>query len=137
MLHDSFLINIRRMQINKFLKSHLFSEKGITMLLTVFVLGSVLAIASALATTVVIQLRVAGATEDSTVAVFASDAGIECKLRELRYADITCPASGDLGGGLGYDLTTPPASECGSGITTCIKSVGKYRATRRGIEATY
>lgn len=116
------------------LKKIFSQEKGMTLLLTVFVLGGVLAISSALATTAVIQLKISGAVEDSTVAFYAADAGVECRLYYIRQGEFgvtdDCLALTTLNNGASYQID--PLFP-----TNPMKAIGIYRATRRGIEATY
>lgn len=116
---------------NKILNS-LLSEKGITLLMTIFVLGGVLAISSAIANTVIIQLKISGAAEDSTIAFFAADAGVECRLWYIRQgaAGDDCLSITNLANAASYEIKT-------GFETNPLKSVGSYRATKRGIEATY
>ncbi|HBA52353.1 TPA: hypothetical protein DCY68_00940 [Candidatus Azambacteria bacterium] len=122
------------MKKGKIFNQHFFSEKGITLLLTVFVLGGILAIAASLATTAVIQLKISGAVEDSTVAFYAADAGIECRLYYIRQGEFgvtdDCMTLTTLNNGASYQIDSLYS-------TNPMKAVGIYRATRRGIEATY
>ena len=113
-------------------------QKGASLYLGLIIMAIILAIAFGLSSIFLSQAEMIRGMGDSVVAFYAADAGIEKALMQR-----TDPTSLD-----GYSETmTNEASftifvlSSGEGDCTaanfCIKSVGKYKETRRAIEITY
>lgn len=128
-------------------------ERGVTMLLVVAILSSLLSISMGIFNVIFGQMRISGEIADSFVAFYSADQGIERTLYIDRISDIAnpygiCPAPGancyvetgasTVSGGC-YDLSVNKA-----GGATEIKVLGQYRCganptrvVKRGFNLVY
>lgn len=133
-----------------------FSQKGVSLYLAIIIMVILLAIVLGVTTILVGQLKMIKEMENSVIAFYAADTGIERVLRVIMY-DPPPAASysgfldidGDgqpLNGICPDDLDSHPndacyklevldseESDCTASLH-CIKSVGIYKETRRAIE---
>lgn len=103
-------------------------QRGITLLLTILILASIVAVAITMTTIFLLQFRLSGGARDSVQAIYAADSGIEWRLFvERRCAqDVSCP-------------TTPVLKNGEATFTwkfqdTTLKVVGSYRNTNRALD---
>lgn len=115
-------------------------NKGIALLITLVLLGTIIATALGVAVLSTTQTGVTRLVDDSTLAVFAADAGAEkmfyaCSGKVNPYP--TPPFSfskGDIGNGAGYTVKMDPNENC---TDILVKSTGQKNTARRSFEATY
>ncbi len=133
-------------------------NKGISLLLTILILGIILAITSVMALVVLQELKISSNVEESTVAFFAADTGIEYGLYLERKIcrESGCPVPPCLSGCAdGLDAFPPfyTASNCWTGeidacyeievrktlatTTIIIKSKGTFKGVERAIETSF
>lgn len=110
------------------------------MLLTLFLLSSILVVTLGAADLVVAGIRMNRLTGYSNIAFFASEAGLERALWEARQNNYVLPSAntsnvfslGNLGNNSSY------AVDYGSSTpNVTFKSIGVYRAVKRSVESTY
>ena len=114
-------------------------EKGVILLLTLFLLTGILVITLGAADLVMAGIKMNRLTGYSTLAFFASEAGLERSLWEARknaylypLVDVDEVFGGDLGNGSSYlvDYAT-------STPTITFTSGGSYGGAKRSVESTY
>lgn len=133
-----------------------FKNKGVSLYLTLVILGILLAAALGLAAVLLGQIKTIKGVGDSVVALYAADSGIEkalddepplpsygpTSINEASYevsvkcclwSDSWCLLDQDECSGFGTGLTED--SSC-VGSYFCYKSIGTYRETKRAIEIT-
>lgn len=109
------------------------NQKGIILLLTLFILSGILAIALAAAGLVLAGLKMNRLTGYSSLAFFASEAGLERALWEARKNNIiqswpeTALANGSI-----YSVIYTSA-----GGDIIFQSIGSYLGAKRSVESTY
>lgn len=123
-------------------------EQGITLLLVVAILSSLLSISLGIFNIIFGQIRISGEIADSFVSFYAADQGIEKILYRDRQLKEICPVpsmscytetgSAAFSGGC-YDITVNKV-----GVDTQIKVLGQYRCgtnpsrvVKRGFDVTY
>lgn len=126
-------------------KSNSFNlQRGVSLYLSVLIIGILLAIALGLSTITLIQIKVIREMGDSVIAFYAADTGIEDVFyRETQGESVTStctfisPCIGDLGDpDRRYSVIgLTPGGDCG-GTYYCLESVGFYKNTRRAIRIT-
>jgi len=106
------------------------SQKGISLYITIIILGLISGIVFGLSSLFLNQVKMSRTIGDSFKAFYAADAGIEQSLYSIRIEEgdglITLT---DLGNGQEYEVES-----CGD---TCRKSIGYYSDTQRSIQITY
>jgi len=122
-------------------------QKGVSIYFALMIMTILLAIALGMSTILIGQIKMIKRMEDSVIALYAADAGIEKILYDASTGiDITdpeynpCPPPPPCICNLGdacYTVTVLPYTDpdC-PGDYYCIKSTGIYRKTRRAIQAT-
>ncbi|MDP2910351.1 MAG: hypothetical protein Q8N58_01005 [bacterium] len=118
------------------------NQKGLSLYLAVIVMVIVLAIVFGITTILLTQLESIKGMENSVVAFYAADTGIEQILDSGRAAPVsTCTTEATacpLDNGSKYYVVV---SSSGAGGCTasnfCIKSAGVYKGTKRSIEVKY
>lgn len=121
-------------------------SRGISLLLTIFMISILLAMSLGLSTILLQGIKMVRGTGDSVIAFYAADTGIERTMvgwanpppsdipettldNEARYRVFVYKGPETPGG---------PAPECTEpGLYYCIKSVGFYNGTKRAIEIDY
>jgi len=124
------------------MKSNLIcnKESGISLLLAILILALILGVALGLNTILLQQIRMTREMGNSVIAFYAADTGIEEALmvRDNPSSSCTQDSPCPLGNGATYYLSISPTSppDCVA-LDYCIKSVGIFKGTRRGIEIDY
>ncbi len=123
------------------MKSNLIcnKESGISLLLAILILALILGVALGLNTILLQQIRMTREMGNSVVALYAADTGIEEALMVRDNPSSSCTQDSQcLLGGATYYLSISPTSppDCVA-LDYCIKSVGIFKGTRRGIEIDY
>lgn len=127
-------------------------EKGVSLYLTVVIMSVLLAISLGLSSILIVQIKVIKGMEDSVVAFFAADTGIENELKinsnpgtsYSGFLDLdnngqtgtNCPE--DLvsyRGDCCYEVQILDQGEDGcQALNRCIRSIGVFKETRRALE---
>lgn len=122
-------------------------QKGISLYLAVIIMAILLSVALGITTILLGQMRVTRGMEESTMAFFAADSGIEKVMYSIYNNNFQPSYSGPPGDPTytvtlvcGKDYIDCPAPlvrdfSC-SAPYFCIKSVGKYKEVKRAIEVT-
>jgi Tfp pilus assembly protein PilX len=118
-----------------------FSQKGIALYMTVVISSLILILALNVAAIFYTQTHISGGMEHSVSAFYAAETGVERTLYEVFQGTMAtnCPSNQCIGTLLnGANYTTsyllPGEPDCPSStINYCLKSVGQYKETRRGI----
>lgn len=123
------------------MKSNLLynKESGISLLLSILILSLILGVALGLNTIFLQQIRMTKEIGDSVVAFYAADSGSEEVLMTRDNPSSSCIQESpcQLGNGASYYISiTLPGGNCLS-QNYCIKSIGIFNNTRRGIEIDY
>ena len=117
-----------------------FSQKGVSLYLSIIIMVILLAIVLGVATILVGQLKMIREMENSVIAFYAADTGIEEVLEVIIHdagiPDPRYPPAGQTSvGGASYYVQVFLPGEFGCNASLyCIKSVGTYKETRRAIE---
>lgn len=107
-----------------------YSQKGISLFLSVLILTILLTLALGLSTILVSQTRILRGMGDSVQAFFAADSGIERALFEGGSV------SGTFKNGAKYETQFLSRGPNCAGSYYCLKSKGIFRQTQRAIEIT-
>ncbi len=118
------------------------NSKGVSLYLTVIVLTVLLAMALGLSSILIVQMKMVRGMEESVIALFAADTGVE-RILYVSESDI----SGSLPNGSSYIAQircSPSYSFCPYIIDSdcdaprfCIKSKGIFGKTQRAVEMKY
>lgn len=115
------------------------NQEGISLLLAILVLALVLGAALGISTILLQEIKMARATGNSIIAFYAAETGIEQVLMTKANPSSSCNESSpcNLSNGASYYLNIlTPGAGC-SAPNFCLKSIGIFKETRRGIEASY
>lgn len=122
-------------------------QKGVSIYLSLMIMVILLAIGLGISTIIVNRLKMLKGIEDSVIAIFAADTGIERVLYAISINDLRTNYSGIVGSA-SYNATLVCGStytECPSPLSQdvnclafyyCLKSTGTYNETNRAIEVT-
>jgi len=119
-------------------------QKGVSLYLTIVVLSVLTAALLSLVAISVSQIKVIWTLSDSVIAFYAADSGIEEMLKDREspnasysgYLDLNENGVQDSEDSF-YEVTvTPAGAEC-LAQNYCVKSVGRYKKTKRAIEIKY
>ncbi len=122
--------------MNKYIKNN----RGVILLLTLFILSGILIITLAAAELVLAGIKMNRLTGYSSLAYFASEAGLEKALFEVRKNSYLLPAADttgvfnlpNLGNNSAYSVNYATSSP-----KVTFQSIGSYGGARRSVEATY
>jgi Tfp pilus assembly protein PilX len=122
--------------MNKYKKN----QTGIILLLTLFILSGILVITLGAADLVFAGIKMNRLAGYSNLAFFASEAGMERALWEVRKNNYVLPnvdttnvfSLGDLGNGSSYSVNYATSTPY-----VIFKSIGSYRGVKRSVESTY
>ncbi|XOA42804.1 MAG: hypothetical protein ACKKMO_03360 [Candidatus Nealsonbacteria bacterium] len=109
------------------------SQRGVSIMLAVFILSFLLAISMGISTILVRQIKIMREIGYSVIAFYAADAGIEVVLYEDR----------SIGLSDGYTTSTVFVNDASYEVEfhtndiTTITSIGSYKNTKRAIETRY
>lgn len=105
-------------------------EKGIALLLTMIILSAGSLIAMLIATIVVIQFKLSSDVNNSMIAVYAADSGVEWQLYQIRNGvSVPVPAMSN-----GASVST---TVIGGYPNFTIKSLGAYKEVKRQFEVSF
>ncbi len=105
-------------------------EKGIALLLTMIILSAGVSIAMLIAAIVVFQSKLSSDINNSTIAIYAADSGVEWQLYQIRNgASVPIPIMSN-----GATITT---TVTGSSPNFTIKSLGSFGAVKRQFEVNF
>ncbi len=105
-------------------------EKGIALLLTMIILSATMLTATLIATIVIIQFKLSSDINNSTIAIYAADSGVEWQLYQVRNgASVPVPVMSN-----GATITT---TVTGSSPNFTIKSLGAYKEVKRQFEVNF
>ncbi len=115
------------------------SQQGISLLLAIFVLALISAVVLGISTILLQETKIAREIGNSVVAFYAAETGIEQILMTKQSPVTACIESSPcpLTNGAVYYLSITPAGANCSGQNYCLKSIGIFKGTRRGIEVNY
>ncbi len=106
------------------------NQKGVALLLTVVIISVVLLIAVLISNIVITQLKLAGDINDSVVAIYAADSGVEWQLYQIRNgASVPAPTMSNG--------ATVSATVTGVFPNFIIKSLGSFGLVRRQLEVNF
>lgn len=119
-----------------------FHQEGIALVLSVFVLSAILAIAMGISTLLLRELQFSRSAGFYIPAFFAADSGIEKVLMQRNtpasFSECTSSAPCTLQNGASFWVVVRAAGVGGCAAPNfCIESTGGYRGTRRAIEVNY
>ena len=127
---------------------NLKNQNGNILVFSIIVLSIVLATALGITAIILQEVKMARAVGNSVISFYAAESGVErlsMWKENLLLSPLLSEGGGctnknslcDLGNGSGYYLSaSPPGGGC-LADNACIKSVGIYNKTRRGIEINY
>lgn len=114
-------------------------SRGISLYIAILIMAILLAIVLGVSTILVTQIRIIRGMENSVVAFYAAESGIEKVLK-----DRTDPSGWDgdtetLSNSADYEITviSGGVGDCPVSKLYCIKSVGNYEKTNRAIQVSY
>lgn len=113
---------------------HLSKQKGVSLYIAIMIIAILLAIVLGAGAILLAQLKVIKGMENSIVAFYAADSGIE---RVLMDRSNPLPFDGyseTLDNGASYEITALVAPVPDNFY---IRSVGEYKGTKRAIEVVY
>ena len=113
-----------------------YSQKGLSLYLVIVIMTILLAVVLGLSAILLRQLKTVKGMEDSVIAFYAADTGIEKVLLDRGEPTGHDGESGTLANGAEYKIEVYSGINCGAS-NYCIKSVGIYKRTRRAIEVSY
>jgi hypothetical protein len=120
-----------------------YSEKGVSLFITVVILGVVLGIVSGLTSLVLRQIATVSGLGESVVALHAADSGIEKLTYELRKNSYSfsctppCEVTDIIWDNFDQPSLVHEVYFQEETPRIIIRSVGQYRQTRRAIEVTF
>ena len=105
-------------------------KKGIALLLTMIILSATVLTATFIAAIVIIQLKLSSDINNSTIAIYAADSGIEWQLYQIRNgASVPAP---NMSNGATISTTV-----IGNYPNFTIKSLGSYGLVKRQLEVNF
>jgi len=115
------------------------NQKGVSLYIAVILMAIVLAIVFGITTILLTQLESIKGMENSVVAFYAADTGIEKALTQRANPLGFNGYSETLDNSASYNITVfaGGTGTCLAGKLFCIKSAGVYKGTKRSIEVKY
>lgn len=113
------------------------NKKGTTLLLSLLILAVIFAIAIGVSNIILNQIKITGRVEESVLAFYAADTGIECKLYDifiLKSPESNSCSQFQSPRYLENKSTIVELNFSTSSIGSSIESIGQYILTRRGIK---
>jgi len=107
------------------------NQKGVSLFLAIMIMSVLSAVALALIGISISGIKIAKGLEDSVMAFYAANTGIERALYNIRKDGILDNFSGTL------EETSYEVTIDSDGTSATITSVGSYRETKRAIEVNY
>ena len=122
--------------MNKYIKNN----KGVILLLTLFILSGILIITLGAADLVLAGIRMNRLAGYSSLAFFASEAGLEHALWKVRKDNYPLPDTDQINMFQNLNIGNDSAFQVNyatSSPNVIFKSIGSYRGTKRSVESTY
>ena len=112
------------------------NQKGVSLYITIALVFVFLSIILGVSTILLGQIKIIRSIEDSVIALYAAESGIEQALMD-RFAPAS-DYSGTLANGSSYvvEVLSSTHLECDA-ANYCINSLGTYRNARRAIQVSY
>lgn len=113
------------------------NQKGLSLYISIIIMSILLSIVLGISTILVSQIKIVKGIENSVIAFYAAETGIEQVL--VGRVDPTSfdGFSNTLTNGASYDITVfSSGPNCGAS-NFCIKSVGTFRDVKRAIQVSY
>lgn len=130
--------------IKQILSKNSNSQKGISLYLVIMILSLLFGVSLGLSSLLVAQFKMIRGIEESVIAFYAADTGIEKTLFNIVSSDF-----GSLSNSATYTIETKCSQDftaCPEGFEVdndceafryCIRSEGKFKTTKRAIETKY
>ncbi len=120
-----------------FLLKKVKGQQGVSLYLSIMIMVILLSIVLGMSGILLGQLKMMKGIENSVIAFYAADTGIE-KVLVQRGSPIPLDGtSGELDNGASYEIKVfLPGSNCNA-ANFCISSVGIYKGTQRAIQVSY
>ena len=117
-------------------KEILKNKKGIVLLITIIILGALLAAALGVASVFIKETQISALVDDSLIAILAADAGLEKMLYNVRIlgGSSTTSFNTDLSNGASY-ITCENPTTCSDSLFI-FTSTGAFSNARRTLEAS-
>jgi len=109
-------------------------QKGVSLYIAIMIIVILLAIVLGAGAILLGQLKTIKGMENSIMAFYAADTGIEEVLMKRASPS---SVSGSLNNGATYNVEVIGAGSNCSANNYCIRSVGSYKGTKRAIEVEY
>lgn len=113
------------------------NQKGLSLYITVIIMSILLAIVLGISTILVSQMKIVKEIENSVIAFYAAETGIEQVLTARANPIPFDGYSGTLTNSATYDITVFSSGLNCPAPNFCIKSVGSFRNARRAIQVSY
>lgn len=116
-----------------------FSQRGVSALFALLIMTLILGISLGISTILLQQLKMIREIGNSVIAFYAAETGIEEILVSKENPSSSCIKDSpcELNNGATYYLIINPAGPACSSTNYCLKSIGIFKKTRRGIEVNY
>jgi hypothetical protein len=116
-----------------------YSEQGISLLLAILISALVLGSALGISTILLQETKMGREIGNSVIAFYGAETGIEQVLTTRQNPSSSCTEISPcvLANGVSYYLNIQSRGGSCSAANFCIKSIGIYKETRRGIEVNY
>lgn len=114
-----------------------FSQKGVSLYLSIMIMAILLSIVLGMSGILLGQLKTMKGIENSVIAFYAADTGIEKVLVDRRNPNTNPEHYNGSVGDATYEVKVlSPGVNCNA-VNYCISSVGTYRETQRAIQVSY
>jgi len=111
------------------------NQKGVSLYITIALVFILMSIVLGLSTILLGQIKVIKSVEDSVIALYAAESGIE---EVLISRNNPVGVSGSLGNNSSYSVTILTSASPGcSAANYCIQSVGTFKESKRAIRVSY
>ena len=113
------------------------SNRGTTLYLALIILAILTAIVFSVSSIILGQIKTMRGMGNSIIALYAADTGIEKKLYGMYQEGDFGDLYGNLDNNAAYQVIflNPGEGNCPSDAYYCIKSIGTFRQTKRGLQA--
>lgn len=115
--------------------------RGVSLYIAVVIMAILLAIVLGISTILVSQIKIIRGMENSVIALYAAETGIEEVLMDRSSPSSSCSEASpcSLANGATYyiDIVAGGVGNCPGTNSYCVKSVGNYSGTNRAIQASY
>jgi len=113
------------------------NQKGLSLYITIIIMSILLAIVLGISTILVSQMKIVKGIENSVVAFYAAETGIEQVLTARVDPTSFDGYSATLTNNASYEITVFSSGPNCNATNFCIKSVGSFREVKRAIKVSY